>query len=240
MICKPLGARKGWEIIYQRNHALLAAEMLAPWPAERRPQPWFELLNACSQHDHGWLESRLDSLVDEEGQPIDFLHMTTEATLAMSRRNLRNAEAQSRWCAILVARHLEYLFSAKDDTATADLARQTRSARLDWMKEVSASEAQVEELYELLSWADSLSLLVCCQPSEFTESLALKAQGQNFQARQVQEDVWSLSPWPYLLDSLCLTYEVRVLEQQRFDDAQALRDALARASVSLRRLELRP
>ena len=240
MICKPLGAGKGWEIIYQRNHALLAAEMLTPWPVDRRPQPWFELLNACSQHDHGWLESRLDSLVDEEGQPIDFLHMTTEATLAMSRRNLRNAEAQSRWCAILVARHLEYLFSAKDDSATAAMAQQTLSARHNWMKEVDASEAQVEELYELLSWADSLSLLVCCQPSEFTESLALKAQGQEFQARPVRQDVWTLAPWPYLQDSLSLQYEVRLLEQERFGDAEALREALARAPVTVRRLELRP
>lgn len=238
MICKPHGDQ-GWEIIYQRNHALLAAEMLAPWPQDRRPQPWFQLLNACSQHDHGWMENKLDPLVDEHGHPVDFLHMTTESSIAMSRRNLRNAEAQSRWCAILVARHLEYLCSVKDDPLTAAFAKETRASRQAWMEEVQTTSQHVEEMYELLMWADSLSLRVCCQPSEFTESLTLKAQGQEFQASRVEHDVWTLAPWPYAQDKLNLQYEVRLLEQARFDDAEALREALAKATVTVRQLELR-
>lgn len=237
MICKRHA--EGWEIIYQRNHALLAADMLADWAEARRPQPWFQLLNACSQHDHGWMENEKDPLVDEQGHPVDFLHMTVESSIAMSRRNLRNAEAQSRWCAILVARHLEYLSTFKDDAESSAFGTEVQRLRRDWMAEVGAKEAHVEEMYELLCWADSLSLLVCCEASDFTRSLALRAQGQEFSAREVGGGVWTVSPWPYRSDRLHLEYEVRLLSQPRFADAQAFRETLSRTPVTLRALELR-
>jgi hypothetical protein len=239
LICNPNG-HQGWEILTQRNHALLAAELLAPWPPERRPQPWFQLLNACAQHDHGWLESELDCLVDETGRPIDFLHMTIEASLGVSRRSLQHAEAQSRWCAILVARHLEYLFSAKDDPATLACAAETRSRRQAYMEELGVSRQHVEEMYELLCWADSLSLVLCCQDLEFTRMLSLQAQGRDFTVHQLGRDRWSLSPWPYPEARLRLQYEVRVLPQSRFADAKALRQALRQASVEVRTLERSP
>lgn len=237
MICKRRG-EGGWEIIYQRNHALLAAEMLADWPEEERPQPWFQLLNACSQHDHGWMENEKDPLVDEYGHPVDFLHMTTESSITMSRRNLRNAEAQSRWCGILVARHLEYLFGFKNEPGTEQFVAEVRGLRHGWMGEIGESVENVEQMYELLCWADTLSLLVCCQPSEFTESLRLKAQGQEYQAREVGEGVWTVEPWPYRHARLHLDYEVRLLKSERFETADALRDALASSHVIVRRLEL--
>lgn len=237
MICKRHG--EGWEIVCQRNHALLAAEMLADWSETQRPQPWFQLLNACSQHDHGWLETELDELVDESGQPVDFLHMTVEATIAIGHRSLRNAESQSLWCATLVARHLEYLSTFKKEPAILAFGREVRQSRRRWMAESGLTEAQVEKMYELLCWADTLSLLVCCQPSDFTRSLVLTAQGREFTACEPQPGVWTVHPWPYRGDRLQLEYEARLLPQSRFDDSQAFRQALSRTPVTLRALELR-
>mgnify|MGYP000754117155 CR=1 FL=1 len=42
---------KGWEIIYHRGHALLAAELAAHWRAADRPERWIETLAAIMQHD---------------------------------------------------------------------------------------------------------------------------------------------------------------------------------------------
>jgi hypothetical protein len=238
MICKRHG--HGWEIIYQRNHALLAAELLADWPLDQRPEPWFQMLNACSQHDHGWQENELDSLVDEQGRPVDFLHMSTESSIVMSRRNLRNAEVQSRWCAVLVARHLEYIFAFKDEPETHAFIAECRDQRQGWMAEIGAEESQVEALYELLCWGDTLSLLVCCPPSEFTESLRLTAQGRDYQAQERSEGLWTLDPWPYRSPSLKLEYEVRHLPQSRFENAEALREALRQTAVTQKKVEFRP
>lgn len=229
----------GWEIIYQRNHALLAAELLAPWPARRRPQPWFALLNACSQHDHGWLEIEADSLLDEYGQPVDFLHMPTDSSIALSRRNLRGAEAQSRWCAVLVARHLEHIFAFKNEPATEAFVTEIRKIRQAWMAESGLRETNVEELYELLCWADTLSLLLVCQPSEFTESLALRAQGQTFTLRALHPGAWQLNPWPYRQEKLSFDYEFRHLAEPRFADDEIFRLALSGAKVQTREIELR-
>lgn len=237
VICKRRD--NGWEIIYQRNHALLAAEMLVDWPEDKRPEPWFQLLNACSQHDHGWRENEKDPLLNEHGHPMDFLHMTTESSIAMSRRNLRNAEAQSRWCAVLVARHLEYLFSFRPEPEALAFSSQTLAQRQGWMAEIALTEDQVEAMYELLLWADTLSLLVCCQPSEFTRSLHLAAQGQQFQAAEVEQGVWTVAPWPYRVPSVKLDYEVRHLPQARFDSAEELREELCKTGVTMKTLELR-
>lgn len=237
MICRRKG--DGWEIVYQRNHALLAATMLEDWAEEKRVQPWFQLLNACSQHDHGWQENEDDPRVSEEGYPADFLHMPMDTTLAMSRRNLRNAEAQSHWCAILVARHAEYLYSFKDDDQTKAYLKEVHGERRQWMKEIGVDEGPVEEMYELLRWADSLSLLVCCEPSDFTRSLELVAQGEEYTARDCQDGrTWTLHPWPYRQRSLSLEYEVRYLSQPRFPSHEALRAVLSSAAVTVRKLEM--
>lgn len=42
---------EGWEIITQRAHALLAAELVAPWKTEEHPPCWVAILAALVQHD---------------------------------------------------------------------------------------------------------------------------------------------------------------------------------------------
>lgn len=41
----------GWEIILQRNHALLAAQICAHWKTSNQPKQWIETLIACADHD---------------------------------------------------------------------------------------------------------------------------------------------------------------------------------------------
>lgn len=238
MICRP--TEQGWDIITQRHHALLAAKLLAEWKPEYRPQPWHELLNACSQHDHGWVEKETDALVDDQGRPVDFLHMPVEAAIAISQRSLRNAELISVWCAVLVAQHIEYLSSFKDDSKTQALKTEIQEKRVAWMSQLELSCDHLDRLYDLLKWADVLSLIVCCEPSDFTRSLELKAQGHTFSALSSGSDSWRLDPWPYRVDRLCLEYEVHSLPQARFSDNEALRRALSQASVVRCQLELHP
>lgn len=238
MICRRTD--RGWDIITQRHHALLAAKLLADWRQERRPEPWSELINACSQHDHGWMESVSDALVDEHGQPLDFLHMPVEAAIAISRRSLHNSELNSRWCALLVGAHVEYLSSFKDDPTTSDFAKEVAATRREVMGQLALDEARLEELYELLRWADVFSLMLCCEPSEFTASLELSAQGQTFSATATGCDRWSLQPWPYRSRRLQLDYEVHELDRHTFANDEALREALREAPLRSRRLELHP
>ncbi len=238
MICQRL--EQGWEVITQRNHALLSAEMLADWKFEKRPQPWAQLLNACAQHDHGWMEEHLDPLLDEAGRPLDFLSLPFEVTLEIAKRNLRNAEAQSRWCAILVSRHIEYLFRGKDDEQANEALAEIVSQRDAWMADLHLHPSRMEELYELLCWADTFSLLVCCPPSDFTRSLEMKAQGVSYQARPEQDGAWTLAPWPYRREALEFTYETRFLSRERFLDLEEFRQALRAAPVSQRAVTLRP
>ncbi|MBD3561045.1 DUF3891 family protein, partial [Planktothrix sp. FACHB-1355] len=41
----------GWEVIYHRAHALLAAELAGQWREKDRPLRWIETIAAISHHD---------------------------------------------------------------------------------------------------------------------------------------------------------------------------------------------
>ena len=214
--------------------------MLADWQPEHRPQPWGQLLNACAQHDHGWMEEQFDPLLDTQGELLDFLSLPFDVTLDIAQRNLQNAESQSRWCAVLVARHVEYLFRGKDDRQAREALAELQGRRAAWMQDLGVEAPQVEELYELLCWADTFSLLVCCPPSDFTRSLQLTAQGLSFEAHDNGKGRWSLSPWPYRQNSLQLSYETRRLPEDSFSSLEEFRQALRSASVLERSFLLEP
>lgn len=39
---------KGWEVIYHRAHALLAAQLAGHWNAKDRPIRWLETIDRCN------------------------------------------------------------------------------------------------------------------------------------------------------------------------------------------------
>lgn len=238
MVCEREG--QGWRVILQRQHGLMSAKLLAEWSAPRRLEPWFELLNACAQHDHGWDELADDGWIDEQGAPLDFLHMPAWAMRSITERNLAAAHLQSRWSEALMARHAETLCSLKDDPDLRTLGQEVQQRRERLQADLGVTPEHLESLYELLCWADSLSLMLCCGPGPFASSLQLRAQGQHFEARAITSWLWQLRPWPFDAASLRIPVETRRLESVTFGSPQALREALARAPLRIVSYELVP
>lgn len=63
---------KGWEIITQRNHGLLAAEICARWQLTKQPKRWVETLLACAGHHVAYNELESGPLLTQSGGPMNF------------------------------------------------------------------------------------------------------------------------------------------------------------------------
>jgi hypothetical protein len=64
--------KSGWEIIYHRAHALLAAQLAGQWQRKNAPARLYETLAAISQDGDLEKEWEEDNLTDA-GAPMDFL-----------------------------------------------------------------------------------------------------------------------------------------------------------------------
>ena len=49
---------QGWDIVFQRAHAILAAQIALGWKVSERPEPWTELVAAIADHDDGQARRR--------------------------------------------------------------------------------------------------------------------------------------------------------------------------------------
>jgi len=101
----------GWEIIYHRAHALLAADIGGEWHQEDLPQRLIETVAAISHHDD--LESEWEgNHLTPAGTPLNFtLDKTTD--LKKLIEFTKNARYRGRWVALLISMHMSFLNEAK-------------------------------------------------------------------------------------------------------------------------------
>jgi hypothetical protein len=93
--------QKGWEVIYHRAHALLAAQIAGYWNAKERPVRWLETIAAISHHDDlekEWEEKN----ITEAGAPVDFT-LATDTDIAKIRKLTQDARYRGRWVAMLIS-----------------------------------------------------------------------------------------------------------------------------------------
>ncbi|WP_442591393.1 DUF3891 family protein [Pedobacter sp. AW31-3R] len=64
----------GWQIITQRSHGLLAAQICAHWCKDNQPERWVDTLTATAEHDDVYNEFENDDLLNDNGGPVnDFI-----------------------------------------------------------------------------------------------------------------------------------------------------------------------
>src|SRR3954469_25116193 len=99
--------QSGWEVITQRAHGLVAAQVAMHWKMKERPERWLETLMAIAEHDDAEVELDGENLLTEAGGPLNFSmkgfdgqHCREMAMLTITK---------SRYIALPVSMHLEFL-----------------------------------------------------------------------------------------------------------------------------------
>lgn len=143
---------KGWEIIYHRAHALLAAQLAGQWQRKNSPLRIYETLAAISHHDDlekEWQEYNLSP----GGAPMDFtMHQTTSVEKLADLVN--TARYRGRWVTLLISKHISRLNEPKrgqspeiDQFLDEQLQNQQR-----WSEELGIEKDEVEAAYAFMQW----------------------------------------------------------------------------------------
>ncbi len=233
----------GWQVIYQQAHALLAAQLAWAWPPFLPPARWVGLLAAIAQHDDeqaAWHGRGGHHGLTPAGAPANFTQLPF--SLEQATGVLHAARFQGRWRSLLTSLHLSTLHEPLRgsqpgiDTFLAEL----RAGQARWTKELHLTKTQARQAYDLLHWADRLSLVLCRQElPEMGREVEISAlpPGHQRHASYVSQPAGPgtpavVRPWPFAAKELEVSVEAQELHQLRFRDDAELAAALHRAPIT--------
>ena len=230
----------GWEVLYQRNHAMLAAALASAWDEDLRVHPprlWSETLVAIAQHDdeeNFWSED--NTHLNDMGAPLDFTRTSSALKLKKVRFVTAQAERQHRWIATLIARHHLHIYqqARQEHTDLNDFLDQQAEAVERWLAELSIEKDLLERTYAIMRWCDRLSLILCKRQVPVMGRELDIAPGPDSNMIRIwrgEDDSLRLSKWVFGPDKILFEAEARLLEQPTFEDGEELRMALDSARV---------
>ncbi|MCU0499690.1 MAG: DUF3891 family protein [Anaerolineae bacterium] len=230
---------QGWEVIYHRSHALLAAVLASQWQESYRPAWWVETLAAIIQHDdeeRDWEQTRH---LTEVGMPLDFRNTTVESSLRKARNNLIAAEQQNRWSAWLISRHNHFLMAGQRGTSAEmdQFIDEGITKRARWQAALELDEPTVEAAYGLMNWADTLSLILLSrQVPDGGRWLEIATLPDGTVSRVCQtEQGFAIDPWTFTDPTFTISAEVRIVPQATFPDETTFRETLLASEVVVRK-----
>lgn len=225
---------KGWEVVTQRSHGLLAAQFGAQWKWKVQPSRWIETLLAIAEHDDAENELDGENLLTATGGPLNFDMKNFDRQLCTKLSSL--TITKSRYMALLTSMHMVFLYSkdeATDPQAKAFLDEQ-RQLQVKWQKELGITKEEAQVVYALLEWCDALSLLLCkedLQPENRQLEISTGPDGRAYALVQLDEQSITINPWPFRDDTFDVSFEKRVIPQLQFSSSEEFRKAFLAATV---------
>lgn len=225
----------GWEIILQRAHGSLAAQLAAQWKKENRPKRWTETLLAIGEHDDAQTELEQNDLVTKNGGPVNFKMKTFE--LPHCQQMIDFSLSKSRYIALLTSMHANFLHvkEAQTNPQAKAFLQEQEVLRINWRKALKISQEEAEKTYALLEWCDAFSLLICqklYQPEQRSMEISNGPDQQGNQLIQLDNETLTVKPWPFEADTFTIRYDSRLISKLSFADSVEFKQYLLAAEVT--------
>jgi Protein of unknown function (DUF3891) len=228
--------KNGWEIIYHRAHALLAAQIAGQWRRQDAPPRLYETIAAISHHDD--LEKEWEeNCLTEAGAPMDFT-FEEYTDFDRLRKHLENALYRGRWVALLNSMHQSRLNASKSSESAE--AKQFLDEQIQlqkqWREELGISKDDVERAYAFMQWCDRLSLILCMQElpdDERSLEISKAHDDRRYDILQRQDKLIVVTPWCFEQKRFTVNVEATYLSQIKFNDNASLIEALRNSSRQL-------
>jgi hypothetical protein len=226
----------GWEIVYHRAHALLAAQLAGQWRKQDAPPRLYETIAAISHHDDlekEWEERGLT----EVGTPQDFT-LNPETSYPQLRKHLESALYRGRWVALLNSLHISYLQEGKrGESAEGDaFLDEMLALQQQWRQELGVCKDDTERAYDFMQWCDRCSLILCQQQIPEAQrclEISKGPDGKRYDIKQLKEQELTVLPWCFGQERFTVNVECSELNQVKFDDNASLIAALKEAPRKL-------
>ncbi|HEY9649061.1 MAG TPA: DUF3891 family protein [Coleofasciculaceae cyanobacterium] len=226
----------GWEVIYHRAHALLAAQLAGHWRKKDSPLRLYETLAAISHHDDLEREWEGNQLTPA-GAPLDFT-LDKKTDLKKLRELATNAQYRGRWVAMLISMHISFLNEGKrgESPELDSFLDEQLEHQEQWRRELKIKKKDAEDAYAFMQMFDRLSLILCNRNLPVGEralEIAKGPEGKRYDVVQMKDEQVTVKPWPFEDEEFTVNVEACYLNQVKFEDDAELTKALQVAPIEV-------
>ncbi len=231
--------QKGWKIINQRSHGLLAAMLAYQYDIDLPNEIMVPTLIAIAEHDDGVAETIQNKNLTEAGAPRHFKvgDESKKIDLKQQLNVMEIATSKSQLNALLTSLHINFIFGGKSDVEDKKLdvfLKEQEKNRKDILKHLNIDKKYAERLYRFVEWCDAFSLLICMdkiQPEGRKMEISKSPDGDMNQTFYTAEKVIMVEPWVFKNDTFKVFYEYKIVEQLKFDSIQEFNEICKRTLV---------
>lgn len=225
---------KGWQVVTQRQHGILAAQFAAEWKISERPERWVETLLAIAEHDDAEVELDGENLLTSSGGPLNFDMKEFDAAHCEKLSVL--SITKNRYIALLISLHMEFLYNkdAETNAKAKSFLKEQGILRQNWMHELNLKEKEVLRIYDLLEWCDACSLLLCqglVQPKKRKLEISTGPDKKRYFLLQTGDQQLTVTPWPFETGKFVVNFEWRLMNQLQFTSSAEFRKEFLKAEV---------
>jgi len=231
--------QKGWKIINQRSHGLLAAMLAYQYDIDLPIDIFVPTLIAIAEHDDGVRETLENKNLTEVGAPRHFLVSDGNNKIDL-KQYLNVMEISTSKCqlsALLTSMHINFIFREKSEGEDKKLdifLKEQEKNRKVILKHLNIDKQYADRLYRFVEWCDAFSLLICMdkiQPEGRKMEISKSPDGDMNQTYYKADKVITVEPWVFKNDNFKVFYEYRIVEQLQFKSVQEFNEMCNNASV---------
>ncbi len=225
---------KGWQIVTQRAHGILASQLAYQWRKSEQPDRWIETILAIAEHDDAEVELGGENLITVNGGPLNFdmkkfdiSHCENLSVLTISK---------NRYIALLTSLHMDFLYrkAAENNIEAKSFLKNQALLRKKWMHELKLTEKEVLRIYDLVECCDACSLLLCqdlVQPENRKLEISTGPDKKRYSLVQTGEEKITITPWPFEVRRFKINFEWRLIKKLQFKSSAEFRDEFLKADV---------
>lgn len=228
---------QGWNIVMQRSHGLLAAQICGHWKKDNQPKRWVETLIATAEHDDGKSEFDRSPLIHKNGGPVNFKMNPFNVNYCDDL--LERALTKGKYIGIQISMHIRFLYG--EEPKARNYCDSLLKKEKSWIRETKTTLKEASASYELLEFCDAFSLLICqglVQPENRKMEISEGPDGVSYQLSLADDGRLIVEPWPFENSAFMVNYESRCVPELAFSSDADFKSKLLAAPTTLHTLIL--
>lgn len=231
--------QKGWKIINQRSHGLLAAMLAYQYKIDLPNDIMVPTLIAIAEHDDGVAETLQNKNLTEAGAPRNFLVKDESSKIDLKQYHnvMEIATSKCQLNAFLTSMHINFVcgeHSEGEDKKLESFLKEQQKNRKEILKHLNIDKNYAERLYRFVEWCDAFSLLICMdkiQPEGRKMEISKSPEGDMNQTFYKGEKNITVEPWVFKNDTFKVFYEYKIIEQLQFSSIKEFNEIYKKTPV---------
>lgn len=229
--------QKGWKIINQRSHGLLAAMLAYQYDIDLPNDIIVPAIVAIAEHDDGVRETMQEQNLTDAGAPRHFKVKGQEQKFDPTQQLnvMEISSSKSQLNGLLTSLHMKFLYDSdkrKTDKLLDDFLTEQEKYRARILKDLKIDKKYADRLYRLMEWCDAFSLLICMdkiQAEGRKMEVSQSPDGEMNQTFYTLNNDISVEPWCFKEEKFAVFYEYKIIEQLKFNSIEEF-DAICKST----------